>query len=253
MTAVPPVFHSHSQALPNASPSNDGLCSYAQDDGRLTMAQRLRQSDQALALLYHARAATPFFSQGGQPCASIPSSVDSCRVLPLRSADFRDWLTANYYSEFETAPSSLALRAALRTLEARAQYGDSPAQKVDPSRQLRRRSLRPIQNLPRPGQRGRRNPRNHLPRLDPHRQPAPLVPPLPGMLPLPSPANPQPPIPNPVLTLTTLFHLTPHGAHARPLLAHRRAPPHRPLPHPGPPWPRRQRQIRPGPRPPHLD
>jgi hypothetical protein len=95
------------------------------------MPKRLHQSDQAFALLYHARAATPFFSQGGQPCASIPSSVDSCRILPLRSAGFRDWLTANYYSEFETAPSSLALRAVLRTLEARAQYGDSPAQKVD--------------------------------------------------------------------------------------------------------------------------
>lgn len=95
------------------------------------MSKRLNQSDQALALLYHARAATPFFSQGGEPCATIPSSVDSCRVLPLRSADFRDWLTANYYAEYETAPSALALRAVLRTLEARAQYGNSPAQKVD--------------------------------------------------------------------------------------------------------------------------
>jgi hypothetical protein len=95
------------------------------------MSKRLQQSEQALALLYHARAATPFFSQGGQPCASIPSSVDSRRVLPLRSADFRDWLTANYYSEYETAPSSLALRSVLRTLEARAQSSDSPVQKVD--------------------------------------------------------------------------------------------------------------------------
>ena len=95
------------------------------------MSKRLKQSDQALALLYHARAATPFFSQGGEPCASVPSSVDSARVLPLRSADFRDWLTANYYSEYETAPSALALRAALRTLEARAQYGNRPPQKVD--------------------------------------------------------------------------------------------------------------------------
>ncbi|MGA2877912.1 MAG: hypothetical protein ABSG13_03080 [Bryobacteraceae bacterium] len=95
------------------------------------MPKRLNQADQALALLYHARAAMPFFSQGGQPCASIPSNVDSCSILPIRSADFRDWLTANYYSEFETAPSSLALRAVLRTLEARAQYGDWPAQKVD--------------------------------------------------------------------------------------------------------------------------
>lgn len=95
------------------------------------MSKRLHQADQADALLYHARAATPFFSEEGQPCASIPSSVDSCRILPLRSADFRDWLTANYYSEFETAPSSTALRAVLRTLEARAQYGRSPAQKLD--------------------------------------------------------------------------------------------------------------------------
>jgi energy-coupling factor transporter ATP-binding protein EcfA2 len=96
------------------------------------MAQRRRQSDQALALLYHARAATPFLSEGGQPSAVVPSSVDSCRVLPLRSADFRDWLTANYYAEFETAPSALALQAVLRTLEARARSGELPAMKVDP-------------------------------------------------------------------------------------------------------------------------
>ncbi len=95
------------------------------------MPKHLLQKDQAVALLYHARAATPFFSRDGQPCASIPANVDSCRILPLRSADFRDWLTANYYSEFESAPSSVALRAALRTLEARAQYGDMPAQKID--------------------------------------------------------------------------------------------------------------------------
>ena len=95
------------------------------------MPKRLQQADQAIALLYHARIATPFFSRDGQPCASIPREVDSRRILPLRSADFRDWLTANYYSEFESAPSSEALRAALRTLEARAQYGDAPAQKID--------------------------------------------------------------------------------------------------------------------------
>jgi hypothetical protein len=95
------------------------------------MPKRLPQKDQAVALLYHARAATPFFSRDGQPCASIPANLDSCRIFPLRSADFRDWLTANYYSEFESAPSELALRAALRTLEARAQYGDTPAQKID--------------------------------------------------------------------------------------------------------------------------
>jgi putative DNA primase/helicase len=95
------------------------------------MSKRLTQSEQALALLYHARSATPFFAQNGEPCASVPGSVDSARVFPLRSASFRDWLTANYYSEYETAPSALALRAVLRTLEARAQYSGSPAHKVD--------------------------------------------------------------------------------------------------------------------------
>ncbi len=95
------------------------------------MPKRLQQADQAVALLYHARAATPFFSREGQPCASIPAHVDARRILPLRSADFRDWLTANYFSEFESAPSSAALRAAIRTLEARAQYGDAPVQKID--------------------------------------------------------------------------------------------------------------------------
>jgi hypothetical protein len=94
------------------------------------MPKRLNQADQGFALLNHARSATPFFSKDGQPCASVPADCESRRVVPLRSADFRDWLTANYYSEFEAAPSSLALRAVLRTLEARAQFGDWPAQKV---------------------------------------------------------------------------------------------------------------------------
>ncbi|HEX5228420.1 MAG TPA: hypothetical protein VFW44_11950 [Bryobacteraceae bacterium] len=95
------------------------------------MSKRPTQSQQALALLYHARAATPFFSEGGEPCAAVPSTVDSCRVLPLRSADFRDWLTANYFAEYEVAPSEPALRAVLRTLEARAHGGTLAAQKVD--------------------------------------------------------------------------------------------------------------------------
>jgi hypothetical protein len=92
---------------------------------------RVPQADQAAALLYHARTATPFTSQDGQPCASVPASIDSRHVLPIRSAAFRDWLTAAFYGEFEVAPSLAALRAVLRTLEARARYGDFPAQKLD--------------------------------------------------------------------------------------------------------------------------
>ncbi len=95
------------------------------------MSERSRRIDQTQALLYHARAATPFCSEDGEPCASIPSTVDSRRVLALRSASFRDWLITNFYSEYESAPSLTAFRAALRMLEARARYGDLPAQKVD--------------------------------------------------------------------------------------------------------------------------
>ena len=95
------------------------------------MSEHSHRIDQTQALLYHARAATPFCSEDGEPCASIPSTLDSRRVLALRSASFRDWLTANFYSEYEAAPSTTALRAALRTLEARARYGELPAQKVD--------------------------------------------------------------------------------------------------------------------------
>jgi hypothetical protein len=95
------------------------------------MSERSHRIDQTQALLYHARAATPFCSEHGEPCASIPTTLDSRRVLALRSATFRDWLTANFYSEYETAPSTAALRAVLRTLEARARYGEMPAQKVD--------------------------------------------------------------------------------------------------------------------------
>ena len=51
-------------------------------------------------------------------------------VVPLRSAAFRDWLTSRYYNQFDNAPSSAAFRAAIRTLEARARYGDFPVQQV---------------------------------------------------------------------------------------------------------------------------
>lgn len=95
------------------------------------MADRPHRIDQTQALLYHARSATPFCSEDGEPCASVPSTLDSRKVLALRSASFRDWLTANFYSEYETAPSTSAFRAALRLLEARARYGEMPAQKVD--------------------------------------------------------------------------------------------------------------------------
>jgi putative DNA primase/helicase len=179
------------------------------------MPKRLHQPDQALALLYHARSATPFFSQGGQPCASIPSKVDSRRVFPVRSADFRDWLTANYYSEFETAPSSLALRAVLRTLEARAQYGDSPAHKVDhrvgfegdpfaPSKVFLDLANADGKILEITSQGWTIT--DNLHQSFRH---------SPGMLALPSPlANPQAPTPNPLFELGRLFNLS-ATAHTR--------------------------------------
>ena len=87
-------------------------------------------STQAQALLHQARDASPFCSKDGQPCASFSGSVEHRTVVPLRSAAFRDWLTSRYYNEFENAPSSAAFRAAIRTLEARARYGDFPVQQV---------------------------------------------------------------------------------------------------------------------------
>jgi hypothetical protein len=95
------------------------------------MSSRIPIKDQALALLYHAREASPFHSQDGQPCASVPAGIEARHVLPIRSAAFRDWLTANFYKEYEIAPSLTAYRAALRTLEARARYGEMPVQKLD--------------------------------------------------------------------------------------------------------------------------
>lgn len=83
------------------------------------------------ALLYHARIATPFCSSDGQPCASLPNHLDARTVLPLRSAEFRDWLTYNFCNEFQDGPSLNAYRSAIRTLEANARYGDFPNQKVD--------------------------------------------------------------------------------------------------------------------------
>jgi ABC-type dipeptide/oligopeptide/nickel transport system ATPase subunit len=95
------------------------------------MPARLPIGDQALALLYHARAATPFRSEDGESCASIPANLDSRQVLPLRSAAFRDWVTANFYAEYETAPSPAAYQSTVRTLEARARYGEFRSRKVD--------------------------------------------------------------------------------------------------------------------------
>jgi hypothetical protein len=175
------------------------------------MPKRLQQTDQAFALLYHARAATPFFSRDGQPCASIPAHVDSCRILPLRSADFRDWLTANYYSEFESAPSDLALRAALRTLEARAQYGDTPAQKID-----RRLSFEGDPFAPSKIFLDLANPAGEILEITSNgwnitdnlshafRQSASTLP-----LPVPERAHPQSPTPNPMGQLAELFRLSP--------------------------------------------
>lgn len=95
------------------------------------MPARLPVNAQALALLYHARGVTPFCSEDGEACASVPATLDSRQVLPLRSAAFRDWVTANFYAEYEMAPSAEAYRSALRTLEARARHGESPPRKVD--------------------------------------------------------------------------------------------------------------------------
>ena len=95
------------------------------------MASHLNPSEEALALLRHARAATPFRSPAGEPCASLPASLDSRNVVSLRSAEFRDWLTRNFKSEHESPPSAAAIAAVLRTLESDAKYGEFPDQKVD--------------------------------------------------------------------------------------------------------------------------
>jgi hypothetical protein len=173
------------------------------------MPKRLPQKDQAVALLYHARGATPFFSRDGQPCASIPGILATRRIFPLRSADFRDWLTANYYSEFETAPSNLAFRDALRTLEARAQYGDTPAQKID-----RRLSFEGDPFVPSKIFLDLANPAGEILEITSHgwnitdnlrrsfRQSS-------STLPLPVPTNPQSLTPNPLEQFAELFHLSP--------------------------------------------
>jgi putative DNA primase/helicase len=95
------------------------------------MPESLPKTNQAQALLFLSSHATPFCSKDGQPCASLPESVEHRTVVPLRSAAFRDWLTAIFYKEFQTAPSVTAFRAALRTLEARARYEDFPTQRVN--------------------------------------------------------------------------------------------------------------------------
>jgi putative DNA primase/helicase len=168
------------------------------------------QADESLALLRHANDALPFPAQDGRPCVTIAHSTESNRTLPLRSADFRDWLTARYYSQYQAAPSTLALRSVLRTLEARAQTADSPRKNVDhrvsfegdrfaPSKiflDLANADAEVLEITPRGW-----TITNNFQRS--FRQST-------GMLNLPSPqSNPQPPKPNPLQTFTTLFHLSP--------------------------------------------
>ncbi len=171
------------------------------------------QADESLALLRHANDALPFPAQDGRPCVTIAHSTESNRTLPLRSADFRDWLTARYYSEFRTAPSTLALRSVLRTLEARAQTADSPHKNIDhrvsfegdrfaPSKiflDLANADAEVLEITPRGW-----TITNNFHRA--FRQST-------GMLDLPSPlANSQPPTAHPqspLHTFATLFHLSP--------------------------------------------
>src|SRR5579872_3853777 len=116
------------QALPKSAAREPSSGRYRQTETRMS---RIPHTDEAAALLRHARSATPFISKDGQPCASVPGSIDSRHVHAIRSAAFRDWLTNEFYSEFEAPPSLGAFRAVLRTLEARARYGDFPPQKLD--------------------------------------------------------------------------------------------------------------------------
>jgi hypothetical protein len=95
------------------------------------MPASIRITDQPQALLKLAHQASPFCSEDGQACASFPASTDHRTVAPLRSAIFRDWLTASFYTQYATAPSTDAFRAVLRTLEARARYGEFPTQPVN--------------------------------------------------------------------------------------------------------------------------
>ncbi|MDP8983067.1 MAG: AAA family ATPase [Acidobacteriota bacterium] len=75
--------------------------------------------------------ATPFASQHGQACISVPIGVEAHQVVPLRSHRFRNWLIESYLREYGVVPGSGALRDALRALEARALCFDSPRRHVD--------------------------------------------------------------------------------------------------------------------------
>ncbi len=197
VTHVAPIFFPLQQPLrrsrPPAPPSPTLLSK------RKNMPKRLPQSDQTAALLYHARSATPFCSEDGQFLASVPSSFDSRHVLPLRSAAFRDWLIANFYAEFENAPSPDAIRSALRTLEAQRPLRRNSSSKAGPPPQLRRRSVHAIENHSRPREPVRRGPGNRLARLAHRRQPEQLVPRIHSDLALPRPASPNAPAARDVL------------------------------------------------------
>ena len=75
-------------------------------------------------LLDCASPATPFSSQHGQACVSLPLGPGH-QTWPVRSARFRDWLLNRFYRQFELPPHDRSLRQALRTFEARAHCSGS--------------------------------------------------------------------------------------------------------------------------------
>jgi hypothetical protein len=224
------------------------------------MPASIRVADQPPLLLKLAHQASPFCSKDGQACASFPASTDHRTVAPLRSALFRDWLTAIFYKETDTAPSPLAFRTVLRTLEAQARFGDFPKQPVSrriafegdpffPSKiildlanpagevvEITSRDYQITNNF----KTAFHQSSSALPLPSPQ-SPAPS-PQTSAPSPQPPDVSPQPPAPSPpAQSSQPPNQRLALGAS----VAHRRPPPHRPLPNPGPQRTLRKRQVRP--------
>lgn len=87
---------------------------------------QFKRGEEAQTHLKLGRSAVPLLSHLGETYLSIPTSPTGQTVLPLRSRRAELWMTANFYREYECAPSPGAIERALRVLEARALYEAIP-------------------------------------------------------------------------------------------------------------------------------
>ena len=84
-----------------------------------------RRAGEATTLLEIAAVCSLFRSPKGQHFATVPQSALAASAYPLDSPDYKAWMVNRFHNETGAPPTAHALRTALHTLEAQAQFGQT--------------------------------------------------------------------------------------------------------------------------------